>query len=83
MDSIENLKTDANIANILNKLKNTKPSTDKQPEQKQSDAPQDIKKVPSLMVPVSEIPVSSIPEKIIQKKDDAQTRKVLKDNNFI
>lgn len=88
MDSIENLKTDANIASILNKLKNTKQTADKQtadkqPETKQSDAPKDTKKVPSLMVPVSEIPVASMPEKIIQKKDDAQTLKVLKDNNFI
>lgn len=79
MDDIANIKTDATIANILQKLKETKPkealSTSKVQDKKDADKP------PSLMVPVSEINVSNIPKKEVIK-EEPKTTNVLKEDSI-
>lgn len=81
MDSIDNLKTDANIANILQKLKNTK-APDK-------PVPKDINKEQnrqSLMIPVSDIPVAVQTSHRKQEPEENSAdvlKQKLKDNSFV
>jgi hypothetical protein len=80
MDSIENLKTDANIANILQKLKSAKPGPEKKEPSTTIDTTKKTNAVPSLMVPATEISVTSLPKKEFIKKEPDVKHYLDKDN---
>jgi hypothetical protein len=77
MDDIENLKTDANIANILQKLKTVKstPSTKKvSANTDENDVNKNI--APSLMKPVTDFTVTTIPKKEIIKEEPSHVEQI-------
>lgn len=86
MDNIEDLKTDASIAYILQKLKETKPV--KKPEA-ETDKTDKSDKENSLIVPVTDIPVNSFskkefPVKEVQLEKEPETHEnSFADNNIL
>jgi len=84
MEGIDDIKTDANIANILKRLKDAAPAKKKEKVAEDNSSDDNIKQNPrSLEVPVQNIPVESIPRPVIDRKEDPEVNNDLEDHKFV
>lgn len=84
MEGIDDIKTDAHIANILKRLKDAAPA--KKAKEENDDVVEQTKEdnnPRSLEVSVKDIPVESIPRPVIDRKEDIKVNDTLEDHKFV